>query len=162
MPDVLIPNPAGSLGALVATSGTQRVVDMVNNSGATRTYGDVVVVDATGTLATTTTTANDKKVIGVVGQTGQGSVGATQGDGSTFAANAVMPVIVEGIARINIGANTVAVNDLLTTTTTAAVAGTNAGAPAANAVIGSICAVALEANGAKDTNNTIRAYVMKA
>lgn len=161
MPDIQIPNPAGSLGSFAATSGSQLVQDVVNNSGATRTYGDVVVIDANGVNATTTTTANDKTVIGVVGQTGQGTVGATTGDGSTYIAGRVMPVITRGIARINIGANTVASGDVLTTTTTAGQAGTNAGAPAANAVVGSLIAIALEASGAKDANNTIRAWIQK-
>jgi hypothetical protein len=73
-----------------------------------------------------------------------------------------MPVVISGPARVNIAANTVAANDLLTTSTAAGVAATNAGAPAANAVVGSILGVALEASGAKDANNTIRAYIMKA
>lgn len=161
MPDIQIPNPAGSLGSFAATSGSQLVQDVVNNSGATRTYGDVVVIDANGVNATTTTSANDKTVIGVVGQTGQGTVGATTGDGSTYAAGRVMPVITRGIARINIGANTVASGDVLTSSTSAGVAATNAGAPAANAVVGSLIAIALEASGAKDANNTIRAWIQK-
>jgi hypothetical protein len=161
MPEVQIANPAGVFG-LTASSGLQMTVSMVNNSGGTRTYGDVVVVDANGVNATTTTTANDKTVIGVVGQRSAGVVGATLGDGATYAAGAIMPVVISGPARVNIAANTVAANDLLTTSTAAGVAATNAGAPAANAVVGSILGVALEASGAKDANNTIRAYIMKA
>jgi hypothetical protein len=160
MPDAQIANPAGVFG-LTASPSTIDVESLQNNSGATRTYGDVVVIDATGTQVNTTTTANDKTVIGVVGQKAAGGVGATAGDGTTYAAAAIMPVVVRGIARINIGTTTVAANDLLTTTTTAGVATTNAGAPAANAVTGSLIGVALEASGAKDSNNTIRAWIQK-
>jgi hypothetical protein len=161
MPDPQIANPAGAYGN-TASSGTPDVVEMVNTSGTTRTYGDVVIVDATGTLANTTTTVNDRRVLGVVAQGSTGQVGATQGDGKTYAAGATMPVVVRGIARINIGTTTVAASDVLTTAGTAGVAATNAAAPSANAVIGSCVGIALEANSTTDTNSTIRAYIMKA
>jgi hypothetical protein len=97
----------------------------------------------------------------VVAQKTQGQVGATAGDGSTYVAGAVMPVVLRGIARINIGTTTVAASDLLTTAGTAGVAATNAGDPTANAVLGSIIGVALEANSTTDSNSTIRAYISK-
>ena len=82
--------------------------------------------------------------------------------GATYAAGAVMPVIIRGPARINIGAaNTVAAGDLLTTSAVAKVAQTNAGAPGANANTMSLIAIAMEANTAKDANNTIRCYINK-
>lgn len=141
----------------------QEVVEMVNTSGAARTAGDVVTLDLTtiadyGQQATSTTTVNDKQVVGVVAPKTQGSL---QSQGDTYAAGAVMPVIVKGPARINIGANAVAAGDVLTTSGTAGQAVTNAGAPAANAVVGSLIAIAAEASTAKDANNTIRAYINK-
>lgn len=149
-------NPAGAfglplsgtnIGGAVVMSDDGVFLSLINNSAGVRTYGDVVVVDVTGLLATTTTTANSLQVIGVVSQYGGSGAG-------TFAVGTPMLVQIRGIARVNIGTNTVAVNDILTSFTTAGQAATNNAltAPTVNAGI----AVALEANAAKDTNNTIR------
>lgn len=149
-----IANPAGALGLPLAgvTLGGATVmtndgyyIEMVNNSGATRTYGDVVITDVTGLNATTTTTLNDVKVIGVVAQMNPGGV---------VLAGKPMLVQIRGVARVNVGANTPAVNDVLTSSTVAGAAITNAAAIAA-ANVPSLFAVALET--AKDTNNTLRA-----
>lgn len=162
MPDPQIPNPAGLYGLTGVPAPIFR--EMVNNSGGTVLPGDVVVfaTDATQVLATTTTTVNDKTVLGVVAaRVPSDSVNtqAATGPGLPYAAGAVIPVIVQGPARINVGANTPAAGDLLTTSAVAKAAVTNAGAPAANAVTGSIIAVCVAA--AKDTNNTVVAYINK-
>lgn len=157
-----IANPTGAFGLPLSgvTVGGSTVmtddglyIELTNNSGATRTYGDVVIVDVTGLLANTTTTANDETVIGVVAQMG----------GPTWASGAPMLVQIRGVARVNIGANTVAAGATLASSATA---GQAAAVTAATAVTvnvngtlggaGSLIGVALEANGAKDTNNTIR------
>ena len=161
MPDPQIPNPAGLYGL----TGVPQpwAIDLVNNSGGTLLPGDVVVIDVTGTLANTTTTLNDKTVVGVVGAKAPSDSINTQsatGPGLPYAAGAVIPVIVKGPARINVGANTPALDDTLTPSTVAKVAITNATALAANTVIESLIAVALET--AKDANNTLRAYINKA
>jgi hypothetical protein len=160
MPEATITNP-GSLYGLSATAPNQ-FVEMLNNSGASLFPGDVVAIatDVTGVLVTTTTTVNDKTVIGVVGAKVPSDSLNSQAPAS-YASQAVCPVIIRGPARINIGANTVAAGDLLASSATAKVAATNAGTPAANAVTGSIIAIALEAYTAKDANNTIRAYINK-
>lgn len=174
----MIRNPLGSFGLSADFSDT-RVESYQNNpAGATRAVGDVVVlvppVNATtywAPIIGTTTVVNDKTVIGVIGEKpaetgpdqpgGFNTAGTVSTSGATFAVGTEVFVIVEGPGRINIAANVVAAADLLTTSAAAGVAATNAGAPAANAVIGSLIAVAAEANTAKDTNNTIRAYIKK-
>jgi hypothetical protein len=59
------------------------------------------------------------------------------------------------VARVNIGANTVAAGDILATSTTAKVAVVNA-----SATFGAAFAIALEASGVKDANNTIRCRIL--
>jgi hypothetical protein len=162
-----IANPGGAFG--LPLSGTNiggatvmtndgMYVEMVNNSAATRQYGDIVVTDVTGTLANTTTTAHDNTVIGVVSQWGGQSTDPTK-----YPVGAPMLVQIRGVARVNIAANTVAANATVESST---VAGVGQAVTAATAVTvnvqgtlggwGSLIAVALEAQGAKDTNNTIR------
>ena len=155
MPGGAINNPGGVWGE-TASSAAVDASDFINNSGGTLSTGDVVC-SVDGMNVTTTTTANDKTVVGVVGASG---VGQTATNLQTFAAGATVPVITRGPARINVGANTPAANDILTTTTTAKVAGTNAGAPAANAVVQSLIAVCLSAT--KDANNAVLAWINKA
>jgi hypothetical protein len=149
-----IANPAGAfglplvgtqLGGATVMTNDGAFVELVNNSGATRTYGDVVIVDVSGLNANTTVIVNNQTVIGVVSQ---------QNPGGTVASGKPMLVQYRGVARVNIGANTVAVGDVLTSFTIAGQAATNNAltAPTIAAQIG----VALEAFGAKDTNNTIR------
>jgi hypothetical protein len=159
MGDQQIQNPAGAWQA-GATWGTgnvptsaQRLDEYQNNSGASITTAQVVVTDVTGSLATTTTTANDKTTIGVVAQR---SAGSTQTLQDTFLAGVPIPVVTQGVARINIGSNTVAVGDILCASGTAGVAVTNNAA-----TVGQAIAIALEASSAKDANNTIRAYIKK-
>lgn len=173
-----IRNPLGSFG--LSADFSDSTVQSYQNAptGAVRAVGDVVIlvvpVNATtywAPIVTTTTTANDKSVIGVIGEKpaetgpdqpgGFASAGTASTSGATFAAGAEVFVIVEGPARINIGANVVAALDVLTTFTTAGQAATNALAPAANAGIGSFIGIAYEASTAKDANNTIRAYIKK-
>lgn len=156
-----IRNPAGVFGQ-TATSGGQIVKWMKNNSGAALATGDVVITDATGTLATTTTSASNKLAIGVVGWRSY----SNQGDSKdSYAAGDNIPVIIYGPARVNIAANTVAAGGNLASSAAAKVAATpanGADAAAVQALIGSFIGVALEADGAKDSANTIRAFITKA
>lgn len=156
-----IGNPQGVFGQ-TATSLGQVVKWMKNNSGATITTGDVVITDVTGTLATTTTSASNKLAIGVVGWSTYSGLGDTK---ETFAVGANIPVIIYGPARVNIAANTVAAGGNLASSAAAKVAATpanGADAAAVQALIGSFIGVALEADGAKDAGNTIRAFICKA
>lgn len=156
-----ISNPQGLLGGTADPDG-QLVVNYTNNSGGTLTDGDVVICsEVTGTLATTTTTASSPHVIGVVGKGGPLGAAAS---GDTYASGSVVPVIVQGPARINIAANTVAAGAVLSTSTAAkvaAVAGTAASVAALQALVGTFIAVAREADSAKDAGNTIRCDVRK-
>lgn len=160
-----ISNPGGLYGLTADVSPD--IVEVVNNSGGTLLPGDVVcfTTDTTGVLVTTTTTASDVTVLGVVAA--QDSVSdslRTAASTDTYASGAVMPVVVRGPARINIAANTVAAGGNLATTTAAKVAGTPAAAAsvaALQALVGSFIGIALESQAAKDANNTIRAYIQK-
>jgi hypothetical protein len=173
-----IRNPLGSFGLSADWSDTVVQSYQNNLSGAVRAVGDVVVLLAPTSataywapIVDSTITANDKRVIGVIGEKpaetgpdqpgGFAVAGTASTSGATFAAGAEVFIVVEGPARINIGANVVAALDTLTTFTTAGQAATNALAPAANAGIGSLIAIASEASTAKDANNTIRAYIKK-
>jgi len=139
------------------------VAEVVNNSGGTLLPGDVVVMtDVNGLLVTTTTTAVDMQVKGVVLPVDRSLrvVGAAE----TYAAGAVMPVCIFGNARINIGANTVAAGGNLATATVAKTAATPAAAGSVGALqltIGGFIAVAQESQAAKDANNCIRAHIGK-
>lgn len=158
----LIGNPAGNYG-LTADGQTPELVDVVNNSGGTLLPGDLVVIDVTGVLATTTTTASDTTVLGVVVPT-DGQATRTVASTETVASGAVMRVCVGGVARINIAANTVAAGAALASSTAAKVAAVPATAgtvAALQALVGSFIAVALESQAAKDANNTIRAFIKK-
>lgn len=159
MPDVQIQNAGGVWGQ--AAQPNPQTTDLLNNTAGTLFPGDVVVVGADGVTANTSTTVNDKTVVGVVAARTPSDSQSTQPAGSGYASGQSMNVVFAGPGRINIGANTVAAGDLLTTSASAKVAATNAGTPAANAVTGSIIAVALEASGAKDGNNTVRAWIGK-
>lgn len=156
-----IGNPGGLYG-LTADTQTQELVEVVNNSGGTLLPGDLIVIDVTGVLATTTTTASDTTVLGVVVPTEGGT--RTVASTETVASGAVMRVCIGGVARINIAANTVAAGAALASSTAAKVAavpGTAATVAALQALIGSFIAVALESQAAKDANNTIRAIIKK-
>lgn len=152
------PNAAWSAGATYAppptTTDSQVVVIGVNNSGGTLHTGDVVIIDVTGCLFTTTTTAGDLAVYGVaLPRSGDGLADDTY---DAYASLDVMRVCIEGVARVNIASNTVALKDLLTASSAAKVAVTNN-----SATIGEVIAVALEASSAKDSNNLIRALIGK-
>jgi hypothetical protein len=149
MPIRQISNPGGVWGA--TAQAEQVTLEVINNAATTLTQGDVVIIDATGTLVTTTTTANDKRVLGVVTTTKDASVDATP-----IAIGAPCQVVVSGVARIQIGAGTVAISDILGSTTTAKTAVTNNAA-----TVGQAIAIALEAQTAKDVNNCIRAIIGK-
>lgn len=145
-----LPLSGTNLGGQVVMTNDHYDIEVINNSAAARVYGDVVVIDVTGTLATTTTTANVLTVLGVVSQNNSNPTNCPVGR--------PMLVTVRGVARINIGANTPAVGDVLASSTTAAVAVTNNALTAAT--VNAAIAIALEAGAAKDTNNTIRAKLV--
>lgn len=171
--DKQISNPNGAFG-LTADPANQQVVEMINNSGGTLVEGDVVVcTDVNGLQVTTTTTANDPTVIGVVGpgaQTapalgsagGPGAIGsslAAASNTATYANLANLPVVVFGAARINIGGNTVAAAKPIATHTSAK----QAQQPTlAASNIGTIICVSGESQAAKDANNTIRGIIIRA
>ena len=137
--------PTIQIGGTTAMTNDFHTLIMSNNSGATRTYGDVVVTDVTGCLATTTTTAGDTKVIGVVSQQPK----------TTYASGATMPVVVKGVARVNVTTNTVVATNYLAASATAAAASTTT-----TGVVGVTFAIALESSTSTDTNNTIRAKLV--
>jgi len=177
-----ISNPGGLYG-LAADFNDGEVMTMINGSGGTVKVGDLVIIRvasaapaaAYGTpVFTTSTTANDQKVIGVVaGQayqapdSGGSSLSPTFGiDPTVYAANAEVPIQWRGVARVNIAANTVAAGDPLVQSGVVKVAQTNTatitGAATNNTFWGSVFAIALEANTAKETtNNTIRALLLR-
>lgn len=137
----VIPNPAGVWGTTATSDDLPRTVK--NNAGTSLAIGDVVVYsDASGTVVDDTTTANhvDAAVCVSAAEDGKSVMVARPGQ----------------VVRIQIGANTVADGDLLATSTTAKTAVTNG-----SATFGQALAVALEASAAKDSNNTIRARVLK-
>lgn len=159
MPETIIANPAGAYGNTASPGGTD-VVDFVNGAAAARVTGDVVIFSGVaGTTVATTTGANSFLVAGVVAPAGVGPVG-TLSDGTSYAVGSIMPVIVRGAARVNVGSNTVTAGDILTTSGTAGVAQTNTATTVLTAV-GTLIAVALEASSAKDANNTIRCWVQR-
>lgn len=160
MPQHSIDNPAGAFGQ-TATALGQIVYWAVNNSGGTLTTGDVVVSLPSASLVTTTTTASDQLVCGVVGWKQYSNL--SQGL-ETFAAGAIVPVVVYGPARIQIAANTVPARAVLSTSAVAkvaAVAANAASVAALQALVGSFVATALEAEAAKDASSTIRCWVFK-
>lgn len=161
MPSKTISNPGGLYG--LTADPDPEFKEVVNNSGGSLLPGDVVCVaaDLTGVLVTTSTTVNDKTVFGVVAAKIPSNSLSTAPTTDTYASGAVMPVIIRGPARINIAANAVVAGDSLCQSAVAKVAQTSALAPVANVGIGTIIGVALEATAAKDTNNTIRAYINK-
>lgn len=147
-----ISNPAGVWGA-TADTDFQLAFTAVNAAAGTLLPGDVVILSGTaGTAVTTTTTDDDKLVAGVVlpEEGGTRTVASTE----TVASGATCDVCALGVARVNIGANVVAAGDILTASATAKVAVVDATATA-----GEVLGIALEASGAKDANNTIRAFI---
>jgi hypothetical protein len=97
---------------------------------------------------TTSTTAADVKLVGVISLDGTPNT-----NGDTILPGDTCFVCTCGVARVNIGANAVAVGAALSTTTTAKQAGS------VTAAINSNLGVALEAQTAKDVLNTIRCLI---
>lgn len=153
-----IANEGGAFG--LNGSGTtfpgndQVLIEVVNGAAVALQHGDVVVwkTPFDGTTVTTTTTANDRNLAGVVSATGDSSTDAT-----TYAVGAQLRICVVGVARVNVGATTPAALDCLTTHTVAKNGTTNAVAPVANNVLGSFIGNCLAA--AKDANNCLLAKV---
>lgn len=141
----------GQNGSGAAVPGNdQLLLEVVNGAAVALQHGDVVIwkTPFDGCTVTTTTTVNDRALAGVVSATGDSSVDAT-----TYAVGAQLRIAVRGVARVNVGATAPAANDVLTTAGTAKTAVLNAGAPAANAVTGSIIGVCLLVT--KDANNCV-------
>lgn len=156
MPEATIVNVKDVWGAPHFTPQGARVVWCNNNSAGTLFAGDVVILQANGIDVTTTTTANDRSVYGVVAPSNSTSLRLGDTTYDTYAVGALVPVVVSGPARINIAANTIVAKDELTCSGTAKVAFTN-NTTTTNS--GAVVAVALEADSAKDANNTIRCLV---
>lgn len=151
----MISNPAGVWGQ--TSEADQLILMCTNSSAATRTSGDLVIID-TASLAThgvtTTTGGANVLALGVVSAFGD-DFSALQ----TFAAGAPMPICVGGVARVNIGAIAFVAGDFVTAGATAGVAGRTAAAGLVAATIGMSIGIALEAAAAKDAQNTIRALI---
>jgi hypothetical protein len=166
MPPRTLSNPAGVWG--LPANAEQQVMECVNTSGGTLQHGDVVVIDnsagqmpaAPGSISgavTTTTTAKDPKVLGVVTVTGDCSTSA-----ATVPVGGVCMVVIFGVARVQIGAGAAPLGSFLQS---AAVAKQAAGVASGSIALtdsGTIFGVALEAAAAKDANNTIRALIRQA
>lgn len=152
MPQRQIGNVGQAFGGPIPSLSSQVLIEVVNNSGGTLKQGDVVIIDATGRLATTTATINDPVVFGVISNTGDART-----DGELIAVAGLTWVCVGGVARVNVGANTVAAKGILGSTTVAKVADDTV----VLSVAGTAFGVALEANTATDANSTIRAIIDK-
>lgn len=171
-----IANPNGSFGLSADVQDYMLSKWQNNPSGTTRNVGDVVVVINPAGNTTTyytplvdgTTAAADVKVWGVVGEpqaTGPDSPGGfntagTEGtSGKTFIAGAEIPIVSEGVARINIAGNVVTQGAFLTTSGTTGVA-----VASATPTIGTVIAVALDTSTNAITVGgvtTIRALIKK-
>lgn len=142
---------APAAGAPYGTGSEQVLVEVVNNSAGTLKQGDVVVwaaADVVGNKVTTTTSANDARVAGVISRTGD-----TSTDGVTIPVGGTCFLCVGGVARVQIGAQAVAALGILGTFTTAKQADDTATA------VGTILGVALEAQTAIDAQGCIRAKI---
>lgn len=162
MPDQMISNPAGVWGYAPTINPT--VKWFINGANAVAKPGYLMTLrgDVTGTVLNGATAINDVLVVGIVAAYNPSDSMNTQPANAQYAIGSDMPVITYGPARVFIGANTVALNDLLTSSVGVPFgAQTNAAAPAADTITGSIIAFALEPSTAKDANNTIRCFVSK-
>lgn len=147
-------NPAGAWGGSADGAGA---IVMDFKASAAMTEGDVVILDVTdptGNSVIKTTTPTSLLVVGVVGPQAQGALGAVSG-ATAYAAGVVVPVIVYGPARVNVGANAVAAGAIVQTSAT------SGAVDDAAAAIGTGVAVTLETQAAKDANNTIRCFVVR-
>lgn len=158
MPSKQVPNANQVFGQVpgattpFGTGSEQVLLEVVNNSGGTLKQGDVVIwaaADVVGNKVTTTVTANDPRVAGVISRTGDSSV-----DGVTIPAGGTCWLCTGGVARVNIGAQAVAALGILGSFTTAKQADDTAAA-----VVGAVIGVALEAQTAVDVNGCIRAKI---
>lgn len=170
MPGPIAPNALGAYGQNGIGLGPD-VVEAINNTTSTMKVGDVVVIQGgiTSTTAvyapnvSTSTTANDQLVVGVVSEKYGSSpdlIGTLGSSGNTYAAGTVVPIVVNGVARIRIGGNTVTAGAPLVQSGTASVAQANT-LTTASTLVGSVIGFALEANSNSDSNSTIRAYISK-
>lgn len=121
-----------------------------------------------GRLVTLSGLANDPTIAGVVSVDGTAGTATTGQMGNALSiepgfenfagAKGVIPpggevfVVTNGVARVQVGAGTVAANALLTTSTIPSQG-------LATGTIGNLLGIALEAQTAKDANNTIRALI---
>jgi hypothetical protein len=163
-----IANPKGAYG--LATAGTNiggqivmtndiLVIELVNSTAGPLQYGTVVTFsDATGLNGGTSATANALTVAGVISQYGTQPITIAGVPTPAIAPGGAMLVVVRGVARVNIAAGTVAVGDVLANSATAGVAATNNALTAAT--VNAAVAIALEASGAKDSFNTVRAKLV--
>lgn len=153
MPTGIIPNRGGVYGQ--AATPEQEIKFYINGSAGTLKAGDVVVHQGVaGTHITTTTTASDNLVAGVVAEPEAGGAPGAAATAQTHAVGAIVPVVVAGIARVQIAAEVVIAGDFLVSTTAAKVAGADA-TPVAGQGLG----IALEATAAADALTTIRAMI---
>jgi len=131
-----------------------------NNSGVALQYGTVIVSDVTGLLGTTSTTAGDLTVIGVIDQ--QGCVTVTIGSTPTpgVPIGGSMMVRNRGVGRVlvNNGTAVTALTPLQQSGTAGQATGNATAITVANAQAS--FAIALEAYAARDTFNTIRAKLV--
>lgn len=166
MTDKLIQAPISVWGATTTGQAEQKLVECFNNTSGTLQHGDVVVVDtsagqmpaAPGTITgavVTSTTAADPTVLGVVSITGTADTSA-----ATVAKGAVCQVCIGGIARVQVGSNTVTAGSHGVVQSTTAKQGN--GVAYASIVVGSMFAIPLESSSAKDANNTIRCIIKSA
>lgn len=101
-----------------------------------------------GVTLSTTAVAGDPLIAGVVSI--DGSAGTSSG---LILPGQPLFLCVDGVARVQIGGGTVAAGALLRT------AGTNPGWALGSGTLGNLLGIALEAQTAKDANNTIRAAI---
>ena len=175
----MIANAAGAYGLSPDFQDYVKFAFQNNPLGTTRQVGDVVSCVAPPNNTTQyynpavdgTTSAADVNVIGVVGQIaatgpdsgqvggGVGQAGGAGPTGATFVAGAELPIVTDGIARINVSANTVAAGAFLVTSSATGVA-----AASATPTIGTVIAVALDPSTnavVVNGHTTIRAIIKK-
>ena len=158
-----MPLAGTNFGGQIVLSNDGVFLEMKNNSGVALQYGTVLVTDVTGLNATTSTTAHDNTIIGVVSEFGCITVSIAGTPTPAVPIGGSIIVQHRGIARVNIGANAVAANATLEQSATAGQAQVITAATTVTVnvqgtlgAVGSILGTALEANAAKDTFNTIR------
>lgn len=115
-----ISNPGGLFGQ-TADTDTQIIAHFYNSTAAALSAGDIVAATAAGTIVGYTTMTTAQTATNIIGVVSYGDDGAVGVDSTTtrpsYAVSAVVPVVLRGVALINIGANTIAVGDPLTNST---------------------------------------------